>query len=248
MVRTCSPEPPRPHLFPVRAGKAYGRRPLPGVPGLLTDLARPFALVAVISGRPTAFLSEVLGRPEGVTLAGLYGLERALSGPEHERWASMIDEVVTEARAEAPEGVYVEPKGLTVTLHWRRAPQHRDWVLAFADRQHARTGLAVYEGRNERELRPPIHVDKGTVVQDLAAEHAGQLHAVAVFGDDLGDLPAFAAVGELTTPDGSPLNAVRVAAIDNETPREVAARADLTVRGAVGAVELLRALADSAAE
>ncbi len=224
-----------------------GARPLPGVPDLLANLAGLFALVAVVSGRPTAFLAEVLGRPEGVTLAGLYGLERALHGPEYERWASIIDEVVAEAKAEAPEGVYVEPKGLTVTLHWRRAPQHRDWVLAFAERQHARNGLAVHQGRNERELRPPMQVDKGTVVHDLAAEHSGQLDAVAVFGDDMGDLPAFAAVETLTTPGGSPVTAVRVAAVDNESPREVAAHADLTVRGAAGAVELLRALADSAA-
>ena len=180
-------------------------------------------------------------------MAGLYGLERALRGPEYERWASIIDAVVAEAKAEAPAGVYVEPKGLTVTLHWRRAPQHRDWVLAFADRQHARYGLAVHAGRNERELRPPVHVDKGTVVHELAAEHAGQLRAVAVFGDDMGDLPAFAAVGELTEPDGSPLVAVRVAAVDTESPREVAAQADLTVQGAVGAVELLRTMADVAA-
>jgi trehalose 6-phosphate phosphatase len=225
-----------------------GARPLPGVPELLADLARPFALVAVVSGRPTAFLAEVLGSPKGVTLAGLYGLERALHGPEHDRWASIVDEVVAEARAEAPEGIYVEPKGLTVTLHWRRAPRHRAWVLAFADRQHARHRLAVHEGRNERELRPPIRVDKGTVVHELADEHAGQLHAVAVFGDDMGDLPAFAAVGELSTPDGRPVTAVRVAAVDSESPREVAAHADLTVRGAVGAVELLRALADAAAD
>ena len=136
----------------------------------------------------------MLGRPEGVTLAGLYGLERALRGPEHDAWASVIDEVVVEARAEAPEGVYVEPKGLTVTLHWRGVPEHKDWVLAFAARQHARHGLAVHEGRHERELRPPIQVDKGTVVRALVAEHAGQLRAVAVFGDDMGDLPAFAAV------------------------------------------------------
>lgn len=223
-----------------------GARPLSGVPALLADLARPFALVAVVSGRPTAFLAEVLGAPAGVTLAGLYGLERALHGPEHAAWAAVIDEVVAEARAEAPPGVYVEPKGLTVTLHWRRAPERRDWVLAFAARQHAQRGLAVHDGRTERELRPPLRVDKGTVVRALAAEHAGQLQAVAVFGDDIGDLPAFDAVGDLRAPDGQPLAVVRVAAVDAESPPEVAARADLTVDGATGAVELLRALADAA--
>jgi trehalose 6-phosphate phosphatase len=223
-----------------------GAHPLPGVPALLAELAVTFALVAVVSGRPTAFLAEVLGEPAGVTLVGLYGLERALRGPEHARWAGIIDEVVAEARADAPAGIYVEPKGLTVTLHWRHAPDRKDWVLAFAEHQHARHGLAVHEGRAERELRPPLHVDKGTVVRSLAAEHAGQLRAAAVFGDDVGDLPAFAAVGELTAPGGRPFAAVKVAAVDAESPPEVAARADLTVRGAQGAVELLRTLADAA--
>ncbi len=221
-------------------------RPLPGVPALLADLAGPFALVAVVSGRPTAFLAEVLGAPAGVTLAGLYGLERALHGAEHATWAAVIDDVVAEARAEAPEGVYVEPKGLTVTLHWRHAPESREWVVAFAERQHDRRGLAVHEGRTERELRPPLPVDKGTVVRALAAEHADRLRATAVFGDDIGDLPAFAAVGELADAEGRPLSAVRVAAVDAESPAEVAARADLTVEGATGAVALLRALADAA--
>jgi trehalose 6-phosphate phosphatase len=222
-------------------------RPLPGVRALLADLAGPFALVAVVSGRPTAFLTEVLGDPAGVTLAGLYGLERALGGPELASWAAVVDEVVAEARAGAPAGIYVEPKGLTVTLHWRHAPEHKDWVLAFAERQHARRGLAVHPGRAERELRPPLDVDKGTVVRALGAEHAGQLRAAAVFGDDIGDLPAFAAAGELRSGDGRPLQVVRVAAVDAESPPEVAARADVTVPGAAGAVALLRALADAAA-
>jgi trehalose 6-phosphate phosphatase len=222
-------------------------RPLPGVPALLADLAVPFALVAVVSGRPTGFLDDALGRPPGVELVGLYGLERALRGPEHDRWAAVIDAVVAEATAAAPPGIYVEPKGLTVTLHWRRAPDQQDWVVAFAERAQARHGLAIHQGRHERELRPPLQVDKGTVVRSLADEHAGRLEAVAAFGDDKGDLPAFAALGDLTAPDGAPLYAVRVAAVDRESPPEVGARADLTVAGATGAVALLRLLADAAA-
>jgi trehalose 6-phosphate phosphatase len=225
----------------------WGARPLPGVPALLADLARPFELVAVVSGRPPDFLAEVLGDPAGVELVGLYGLARALGGGEEAtRWAGVIDEVVAEASA-APDGVYVEPKGLTTTLHWRHAPEARPWVEAFAARQAEARGLALHPGRMELELRPPVAVDKGTVVHALAAEHAGRLRAVAAFGDDIGDLPAFAAVDELTDPSGAPLTAVRVAAVDDESPHEVADRADLTVRGAAGAVALLRALAEAAA-
>jgi trehalose 6-phosphate phosphatase len=226
--------------------------PLPGVRALLTDLAVPFALVAVISGRPTAFLREVLGAPPGVTLAGLYGLERALQGPAYDTWASVIDEVVAEALATAPPGIYVEPKGLTVTLHFRRAPEYEDWVLDFAERQHAARGLLVVQGRRERELRPPLDVDKGSVVRALVAEHdardgAEPLRAAAAFGDDVGDLPAFAALAALQH-DGGPLRTtVRVAAVDTESPAAVADAADLSVPGAAGAVELLTALALAAA-
>lgn len=227
-------------------------RPLPGVRALLADLAHPFALVAVISGRPTAFLADALGGPPGVVLAGLYGLERALVGTAHDTWASVIDEVVAEATAAAPEGVYVEPKGLTVTLHWRRAPEHEAWVLAFTQRQHDQRDLMVVQGRHERELRPPLNVDKGTVVRGLVDEHDAQappLRAAAAFGDDVGDLPAFAALGALASARahaGTPLTVVRVAAVDPESPAAVADAADLTVAGATGAVELLRALADAA--
>jgi trehalose 6-phosphate phosphatase len=226
-------------------------RPLPGVPDLLGRLASRFALVAVVSGRPTAFLTGVLGEPAGVEFAGLYGLERALHGAEHDAWARVIDAVVDEARETAPAGVYVEPKGLTVTLHWRNAPEHRDWVLDFAERQHAERGLLVHQGRAERELRPPLGVDKGTVVRTLTSEHdarsgAGALRHVAAFGDDMGDLPVFAALGELRSPDGAPLDVVRVAAVDAESPPEVGAAADLTVAGAAGAVALLEVLAGPA--
>jgi trehalose 6-phosphate phosphatase len=221
-------------------------RPLPEVPGLLSDLAEEFQLVAVISGRPTSFLAEALGQPDGVTLAGLYGLERALQGPEHDAWADVIDEVVAQAEASAPPGIYVEPKGLTVTLHWRHAPEQKEWVVAFANRAAARHDLLVHEGRHERELRPPLHVDKGTVVRSLAEERAGRLDNAAAFGDDIGDLPAFGAVTGLTKPDGTSIYSVRVAAVDTESPQQVADAADLIVAGATGAVALLGALRDAA--
>jgi trehalose 6-phosphate phosphatase len=221
-------------------------RPLPGVPALLSDLAAEFELVAVISGRPTSFLDEALGPPAGVTLAGLYGLERALHGPEHDAWAHVIDEVVKEAEAAAPPGVYVEPKGLTVTIHWRNAPTEKAWVVTFAERAAAEHDLLIHEGRHERELRPPLDVDKGTVVRSLAAELAGRLDCAAAFGDDVGDLPAFEALADLVKADGTPLYAVRVAAVDTESPRQVAEAADLVVAGASGAVALLRALKEAA--
>ena len=111
----------------------------------------------------------------------------------------------------------------------------------------------VVEGRRERELRPPLDVDKGSVVRALVAEHDDDgervepLRAAAAFGDDVGDLPAFAALSTLQQADGPLRTAVLVAAVDTESPAAVADAADLSVAGAAGAVALLRDLADAAA-
>jgi trehalose 6-phosphate phosphatase len=190
--------------------------------------------VAVISGRPADFLHEVLDSPAGVTLIGLYGLGQV--GPDARPWEPVIADAVARARAEAPVGVYVEPKGLTVTLHWRNAPETGPWAQLFAAREEEQRGLRVYPGRMSLELRPPVDVDKGTVVRSLVEG----MRAVAVFGDDLGDLPAFDAVTELGTRG---VAVARVAVIDAESDDRVAAQSDLVVEGPAGAVTLLEQLA-----
>jgi trehalose 6-phosphate phosphatase len=189
-----------------------------------------------------AFLAHALGSPAGVRLVGLYGLEHLGPGgtvwvdPAAAPWQPVIDQVVAEAERRVPPGVHIEPKGLTVTLHWRHAPESSDWVAEFAAGQVAARGLTAHGSRMSIELGPPLAIDKGTVVRTLAAGW----RAVAAFGDDVGDLPAFAALGELAA-DG--VAVARVAAVDPESPPEVAAAADLVVPGAPGALALLELLA-----
>jgi hypothetical protein len=65
------------------------------------------------------------------------------------------------------------------------------------------------------------------------------MRAVAVFGDDLGDLPAFDAVAELAAQG---VAVARIAVVDAESATEVAAQADLVVEGPAGAVALLEQL------
>jgi trehalose 6-phosphate phosphatase len=213
-----------------------GARPWPGVSSVLASLATRFGLVAVVSGRPADFLHEVLGSPAGVTLIGLYGLGQV--GPDARPWEPAIAAAVEQARAEAPPGVYVEPKGLTVTVHWRQAPDAAPWAAAFAEAAARQHGLRSYPGRLSLELRPPLDVDKGTVIRALA----GAMKAVAVFGDDLGDLPAFEAARELAA-EG--LAVALVAVTDAESDGRVAAAADLQVDGPAAAVALLEQLVEA---
>ena len=164
-------------------------RPLDGVPDLLDRLARRFGVVAVVSGRPAGFLVEHLtaGPVAGasrVHLVGLYGMEEA--GPDgsvrladgRHPWLPVVAEVADPARGRRPGGVLVEVKGAAVTVHWRRVPEAEAWVAGQVAEAAARTGLVRHPGRASVELRPPLGIDKGTVVRDLTIERPpqGRLH------------------------------------------------------------------------
>lgn len=214
-------------------------RPLDGVPELLDELSRRYGVVAVLSGRPVAFLQALL--PGSVVLSGLYGLEVVRGGvrvdhPLGGMWREVVDDVVTVAHASGPDGMRVEPKGLSLTLHYRGRPDLEPQVLAFAERQAARSGLTVRRARMSVELHPPIDADKGTALRELTEG----LSAVCFLGDDRGDLPAFAALDELAA---SGVATVRVAVRSDESPAELLDAADMVVDGPEGARALLGELA-----
>ena len=227
-------------------------RPLDGVPEVLGRLARHFHSVTVVSGRPASFLWTLLGPMASdpvapVRLVGLYGVESAavdgtiVLDEAAAAWMPAVAGVADRLRATAPDGVLVEVTGPSVTVHYRRAPDAADWVTEHAAAEAEVAGLVTHPGRRSVELRPALHVDKGVVVRHAAAG----CRAVGFFGDDLGDVPAFAELARLRAEDG--VDAVGVAVIDEETAPEVAARADLSVVGPQGALEVLEFLAAAAA-
>jgi len=228
-------------LAPIVADPAQAA-PAPGARSVLVELAGVMQVVAVVSGRPVAFLAEALGRPPGVALFGLYGMEHSDGSgpstvvPEARRWRTAVASAAARAEAEAPPGIEVERKGLAVTLHWRRRPAAAPWADVFAHRETASSGLVCQPGRMALELRPPVDVDKGTVVSACGRD----ARAVAFIGDDLGDLPAFGAIAAMRSPDRY---ATAVAAVDQETAVEVRRAVDVTVPGPAGVLALLRWLA-----
>lgn len=218
--------------------------PHPDAAGLLRRLSERWGRVVVVSGRPVAYLRSHLAQAGGTELYGLYGLEQApasssesgtITRPEGEVWRAAVDDAASIAGRDAPAGVHVEHKGLTVTLHYRNAPGGEAWVRRFSADVSARTGLAAHGGKMSIELRPPVEVDKGTVIRDLA----GGMHAVLFAGDDLGDLPAFAELRRLRE---SGVATLGVASGGHETPAPVLDAADIVVDGPAGVVHLLEAL------
>ncbi len=218
---------------------------LPGAIDVLRVLAGRYARVAVISGRTAGFLASEFGGvaavPEGLTLVGLYGLERIEAGrvvprPEAAGWLEVVDGVRAAAELAAPPGVLVERKGLAVGLHARRDPARLGWIEAFTAEQVAATGLVASSGKLSFEVRPPLDIDKGTVVDELAAG----LGAVCFAGDDTGDLPAFAALARLRAAGTATL---AIAARSAESPRGLSEAADLVVEGPPGVLDVWRRLA-----
>lgn len=215
-------------------------RAVTGTQRLLDDLAEEYGCVAVVSGRPLKFLKERLGCGPKVRLRGIYGLESSREGEvtedsEAESWRDTVAAVAERGEAEAPPGVAVERKGLSVTIHYRTAPDEAPWADTWTAAQADLSGLLRHPGRMSWELIPPVPVDKGTTVLDLGSG----FDAVCFIGDDRGDLPAFQALDELARRGAY---ALKIVVDSPEVPADLLKEADLTVAGPAGAVGFLRRL------
>jgi trehalose 6-phosphate phosphatase len=205
----------------------------PEASGVLTALTKRFRVVAVVSGRPTSALHERIG-VDGVRYEGMYGLPSDASVPEPLRRK-------VEAIAGTVQGAWVEPKGVTVAVHFRQADDPaaaRDTLagklLGLADAM----GYDLLEGKKVFELAPAGEARKGGAVTRLIRDAA--LDAALYAGDDLPDLEAFAALDQLS---GEGFYAVKIAVGGSETPDALRSDADLVVDDPASLVHLLSELA-----
>lgn len=218
----------------------HAARALAGVPEVLSELARRYAVVAVVSGRPVEFL--VLRLPAEIVVSGLYGIESSRGGlrsehPEAEAWRPVVDAAAAASEMQGPRGMRVERKGLSLTLHYRGRPELADAVGDWAASQAARSGLQARPAKMSVELHPPIGIDKGTTVVELC--RTAGVAAACYFGDDIGDLAAFDGLDRLAA---DAVYTVRVVVTGPETPAALSARADVTVEGTEGALAALQSL------
>ncbi len=221
--------------------------PATGATGLLTELSARVGTVAFITGRAAAGVVLLAGLADvpGLIILGHYGAQRwedgVLSVPDAPPGVQAARTALPGLLAGlgAPEGTTVEDKGTALAVHTRRTADPAA-ALALLREPLARlareSGLTVEPGRMVLELRPP-GTDKGAALRSLVAERGAR--SVLFCGDDLGDLPAFRAIGELRAA-GVP--GCAVASRSTESPK-VAEAADLVVDGPRGVVGLLRAIA-----
>ena len=228
-------------LAPVVADPSVSRMPQELVP-VLRDIAATLSYTAVVSGRPMDFLLAHVQVPR-LRLLGLYGLqESSVQGvrvvPDATAATPRVRRAVSRLRTAlaGADGVFVEDKGLTVAVHWRNAPDRdaaeREVSLLMAALA-VEAELEPVLGKLVAELRPPGDWHKGSAVTRLMRRQ--KLSAAVYIGDDLGDLPAFAAVQEVGG------LALAVSGGD-ETPQELLAQADATLDGPEGVAQWLIAL------
>lgn len=213
--------------------------PLDGMVHALGELRGQRTTVGLVSGRPVSFLSQFFDHR--FLKIGLYGLEVSEGGMRHdllavEGWRESIEQVVERAATLAGDGVLIEAKGLSLTLHFRTCPDQADAVASFADAEAHRTGLNARPAKMSIELHPPIDVDKGTAIETLFADAAG----VVYLGDDLGDLAALDGLDRLRAND---ITVASIAVDGADTPDELIDRSDVLVDGPDGALELFRSMA-----
>jgi trehalose 6-phosphate phosphatase len=180
-------------------------RPLPAARDALGRLvARTDTTVAILSGRRLEDVRQHVAVP-GIYYAGNHGME--IDGPDLHR-------VQPEAAAARPaldtavallepvlgplSGVQLEDKGLTLSVHYRRAgPGAEAAVRAAAQQVCLRLPqLRATAGKKVIELRPAVDWDKGRALEFLLdVLHPGTAAWPAVFmGDDRTDEDAFRAL------------------------------------------------------
>lgn len=231
----------------------------PEAPDVLVHLAQVVQAVAVVTGRP-ARQALVLGDLDRVgDRIGDLGRELFLFGQYgNERWSSTNRRIVAPRpphglatferelpsllrTADATEA-FVEEKGLAVAVHTRRLDDPSgalERLLGPMRELAERHGLVLEPGRNVIEVRAS-GMHKGRAVETLVSEQdpAGFLFA----GDDLGDVEAFEAIGELREQGLATL----LVCSASEEQQALVELADVLVPGPDGVLELLRSLATDA--
>jgi trehalose 6-phosphate phosphatase len=162
--------------------------------------------LAVVSGRALEDLRERIALPS-IYYAGNHGLE--IEGPgiqEVHREATLIRPQLaactTRLRAVLANepGVFLEDKGLTLSVHYRRAtsPDVEVRLRALLEQVIGEApALRLTEGKKVFEVRPNVPWDKGRALRFLLGtlEDGGALPIPALFvGDDRTDEDAFRAL------------------------------------------------------
>lgn len=166
--------------------------------------SKPGVHVVFVTGRAAEAGRKLVGL-DGVWVIGNHGIEaispagELVVDPSAMTYRGDVAAAVEELLAVVGQipGVRVEDKAWTLSVHHRLAdPSVEPRLRQTMDDVAHKHGLRAIRGKKIFELRPPIHVHKGTAVLELGRTLAGPDLAASLFyaGDDRTDEDAFRAL------------------------------------------------------
>jgi len=168
--------------------------------------------LAIISGRSLSEIKALVGL-ENIAYAGNHGLEIecplwhcqaqgrekiSLTHPIAKEFEPVLKSLEQRLRGRLAEinGVIIENKGLTLSIHYRLAKETavkkiRKLLLEAIEYGDVRDELQVTEGKKVLEVRPPVEWNKGKAIEWLL-EMYGMQGSLPIFaGDDITDEDGF---------------------------------------------------------
>jgi trehalose 6-phosphate phosphatase len=174
----------------------------PDVPRILCALSDQLGgAVAILSGRPVDELTRLL-TPFAGTLVGQHGLERRGADGRATGWSAApalarVRGMLVDFAART-DGIALEDKGATLSLHFREAPTRAAECYTIAQHAVAESGGAfdVVEGKMVVELVPEGG-GKGGAIAGLVAEPPFKGRVPVFVGDDSADEEGFRVIRRL---------------------------------------------------
>jgi trehalose 6-phosphate phosphatase len=175
----------------------------PGIKELLIQYVQHCKIVAAITGRVSSDAYRMVGIP-GIIYIGNHGLEQlntrvappiATVVPQSLSSQRAIEEALDNAERElSPQfpGMLVEHKGISGSIHYRLVAnpgEARVAIVNFLQPLAQHDKFRIMDGKMVVELRPSIHVNKGTAVSSIVSEY--NLKGALYLGDDTTDIDAF---------------------------------------------------------
>lgn len=165
--------------------------------------------LAVVSGRSLKDIKRLMGL-KGIIYVGNHGLEIDAPGlkfisPVSPRIKAVIRNISNELknRLSSINGLIVEDKGLTLSIHYRRVARPdfikmRTALQETAGHYLARKKIRINKGKKVFEIKPPTEWNKGHAVlwllKKMLARH-GEKNVLPIYiGDDVTDEDAFRAI------------------------------------------------------
>ena len=210
-------------------------RVAPGCAEPLGRLARKLALVSVVSGRAAGDLRGRVGL-DGVVYIGNHGAEYLTggrlnvppgAGQNQRTLLAVFDHL--KAKAGGP-GIIWQDKGFSASVHYRLAPDTEETRRALTAALESAEGveeLDIFWGKRVLEFRARTGLNKGYAVKKVAQDQA--LDGVIFLGDDTTDIDGLRTLRDLVA-QGHILG-LGVAVIDDDSPGELLAEADYSLRG-----------------